>query len=583
MIHGISPVEPHKTTDEIIYQEKSLVDDVVEGTVSLSKVQIHAQDLYNGKSEPFLKANEDPHVFVDGLLAPKPMKNPYDWEPMGDSEYRALYYAVCMFNQISRSGIEYKTWGYGQDDRIVSYPDTSPYYFATTQLFVSIMAQYIAPTARKLKKMQNDNPGEHKRLTERLQSVSGNVTAKLSVRQFMEIAKIWKEVIGVPRDFHAACADFVSGTCNILRLRKCAVMHEYDSKLLEFRGEPFGEGMPDLPNDPMPQQPRGQLQPIAILFTGDGSQRVGMLKAVQDLPRVREKLDIAKKMLGFDILELCVEGPAEKLELKEYEGVAMYLAGWAAYEKFLAEDPENARTCQAMAGIDVGEYVALSVAGVFPFEAGLELAYVRGLALKELCEKVTDQAACSVAGLSETRVRQLCELAMSRTGEDVCQITTALFNRGYVVSGKLKSIEDFTNLAQQDGALQAKILPGQKATHSPLMNELQWIIKSKLREMRHRMQVPWCNVYFTARGTYCLKTMENGPDNPEEALDEVISMTTQLLCESCWAACRWDHVMQSLLDAKITRFYECGPTKQLKALLKRVSKEAFENSFNYVV
>jgi len=261
----------------------------------------------------------------------------------------------------------------------------------------------------------------------------------------------------------------------------------------------------------------------------------------------------------------------------------MYLAGWAAYEKFLAEDPDSARACQAMAGIDVGEIVALSVAGVLPFEAGLELAYVRGLALKELCEKITDQAACSVAGLSELRVRQLCELAMSRTGEDVCQITTALFNRGYVVSGKVKSIEDFTNLAQQDGALQAKILPGQKATHSPLMNHLQWIIKSKLREVRHRMQLPWCDVYFTARGTESVKALRSGLDDPDEALDEVISTTTKMLCESCWAACRWDHVMQSLLDAKITRFYECGPTKQLKALLKRVSKDAFENTFNYMV
>merc|ERR1712185_299135 len=108
---------------------------------------------------------------------------------------------------------------------------------------------------------------------------------------------------------------------------------------------------------------------------------------------------------------------------------------------------------------------------------GLELAYVRGLAMKELSETVIDQAVCSVAGLKEDRVKQLCELAKStsRDQSDVCQITTALFNRGYVVGGKTKAVEAFQNLAAQDGALQVKILPGQKANHSPLMSHVQWV------------------------------------------------------------------------------------------------------------
>merc|ERR1711865_402481 len=100
----------------------------------------------------------------------------------------------------------------------------------------------------------------------------------------MEVSKLWRKVIGVPRDFHAACADFVCGSCNILRLRKCGAMVEYDKKLLELGGTPVGMGMPNIPNDPMPvSQPRPPLKLQAILFAGDGSQKLGMLKAVQHL------------------------------------------------------------------------------------------------------------------------------------------------------------------------------------------------------------------------------------------------------------------------------------------------------------
>jgi [acyl-carrier-protein] S-malonyltransferase len=579
----IKPVDPAGTTDALIYEDELAYEQVVLAKDPF-KTRFDPKEIQSGQADPFLASHQDPHVFADGILAPKPLKEPFDWEPMGLIEYRALYYALCKFNQINRSGIEYKKWGEGRDEKIFSFADTTPYAFVTGHLFLTVLSTCIGPTARKLKLYQDEHPEEHKALLSTISDICGGLHVRISVKQFMEVAKHWKKAIGVPRDFHAACADFVPGACNILRLRKCAVMMEYDRKLLELGGTPFGAGVPNVPNDPMPSRPREPFKPQAILFAGDGSQKLGMLQTVKDLPRIAEKLRVATEILGYDILKLCVEGPEADLEFMEHTGVAMYVAGWAAYEKFLHEDPENARSCQAVAGIEVGEYVALSVAGVLPFECGLELAYVRGIAMKELAELVVDQAVCSVAGLKEDRVKQLCELAKStsRDPQDVCQIITALFNRGYVVGGKTKSVEAFQNLAAQDGALQVKILPGQKANHSPLMKHVQWVIKSKLREWKHKIRVPWCDIYFNAQGDYCLKANGGGKD-PTEALEEVISKTTQLLCEACYTACRWDGVMQSLLDAKITKFYECGPTKQLKALIKRIQKEAFENTFNYTV
>merc|ERR1712151_393715 len=116
-----------------------------------------------------------------------------------------------------------------------------------------------------------------------------------------------------------------------------------------------------------------------------------MVKSVANLPGVRQKLDAAKRILNLDLLDLCVNGPTEKLESLEYNGVVMYMAGWAAYEKLLHENKDTARRVQAVAGLDVGEYTALAVAGVIPFELGLELALARGQAMKEMSEALPDQ------------------------------------------------------------------------------------------------------------------------------------------------------------------------------------------------
>merc|ERR1712194_283294 len=117
------------------------------------------------------------------------------------------------------------------------------------------------------------------------------------------------------------------------------------------------------------------------------------------------------------------------------------------------------------------------------------------------------------------------------------------------------------------------------------MGHVQWVIKSKLREWKHKVKVPWCDVYFNAQGGYTDYWLTAGSvgNDSAQAVEEVFTKTTHLLCESCHTACRWDTVMQSLLDANIKQFYECGPTKQLKSLMRRIDKEAFDNTYNFTV
>uniref|UniRef100_A0A7S4T2R5 Malonyl-CoA:ACP transacylase (MAT) domain-containing protein n=1 Tax=Alexandrium monilatum TaxID=311494 RepID=A0A7S4T2R5_9DINO len=546
------------------------------------RVKVSEPELLRADFDPCQNVLLGPYLFADGVLAPKPLPNPDGWEPMGDLQYRALYYALCRFNQLNRTGVEWKAWGPQADEVVYSYPDTSAFYFLTMFVFLDVFTKVCAPTARRVQRFKEESPAEWELLMKTMEGIAGDNEHpqhnRISAKQFMEMMRHWRKHVGIPQDLHGALADFLPGMCNIFRIRKCAVMHEYDRKLAELGAEPVGVGLPDLPPD---AGPRGELLAQAVLFAGDGSHRLGMIKDVAELPRVRQKLTRAQQILGFDVLDLCLNGPAEKLESLEFNGVAMYMAGWAAYEKYLHDDPEKARRVGAVAGLEVGEYVALSVAGVVPFEVGLELAHVRGRAMLEASAHIPDQTVCSVAGLPEDRVDQLCQLAKAATGleNDVCQVATSLFSKGYVVGGRTKVITKFHELATEAKALQAKVMP-QKANHTPLMHPVQWAIKAKLREHRHKFRVPWCDVYFNGNASFYLPA--NG-GNVKEPIVEVEFALNRLLCETCWSPLRWDRIMQTMVDNKITHFVECGPTKQLKALLRRINKEANENMINIVV
>merc|ERR1719229_146590 len=85
--------------------------------------------------------------------------------------------------------------------------------------------------------------------------------------------------------------------------------------------------------------------PVAILFVGQGSQVVGMMKEVKDLPAVQEMLAKAKPILGYDILDICLNGPEEKLEETRYCQPALFIGGLAGLEKLKGEREEAATKC----------------------------------------------------------------------------------------------------------------------------------------------------------------------------------------------------------------------------------------------
>lgn len=123
--------------------------------------------------------------------------------------------------------------------------------------------------------------------------------------------------------------------------------------------------------------------PIAMIFPGQGSQSVGMLKDVKGLPAVAAMFEQAKAILGYDLLEVITNGPESKLTETQYCQPAMFVAGLAAIEKLKLEDPDVVAACRATAGLSLGEYTALTFAGALAFEDGLRLVKLRAEAMQE--------------------------------------------------------------------------------------------------------------------------------------------------------------------------------------------------------
>merc|ERR1719261_2475827 len=128
-----------------------------------------------------------------------------------------------------------------------------------------------------------------------------------------------------------------------------------------------------------------------------------MKELVADFPSVKDMVSTAQRILGYDILKIMIDGPEEKLAETKYCQPAMYIAGLAAAEQLKIENPDAFERCQAVAGLSLGEYTALQVAGVFDFETGLRLVKARAEAMEYETTKpgAKSQKMLSVAGLDE--------------------------------------------------------------------------------------------------------------------------------------------------------------------------------------
>jgi len=309
---------------------------------------------------------------------------------------------------------------------------------------------------------------------------------------------------------------------------------------------------------------------IALFFPGQGSQYVKMMENVKDLPKVKEMLEKAQPILGYDILDICLNGPEDKLEETRYCQPAMFIGGLAGLEKLKQDSPEKVNRAAVMAGLSLGEYTALCAAGVMTFEDGLKLVKLRGEAMQEAAQS-GKQLMLSVAGLEKDKLEPLCKQAAAKEGPGaVCSIANFLFPGGTSVGGTEKAINELKDMAEKAGALQAKVLKTAGAFHTSLMKPAQEKLSAALEETLPNMKPPMHTVWMNATA----EPVRPGCD----PADIVANLKTQLTNPVLW-----DTSVKEIIKEGANEFYEVGPMKQMKAMMKRIDVGMWKKMTNIEV
>ena len=292
---------------------------------------------------------------------------------------------------------------------------------------------------------------------------------------------------------------------------------------------------------------------IAFLFPGQGAQFVGMGKRLaESLPSVRRLYDTASEILGYDLAALCFEGPAEQLDSTVGSQPAIFVTSLAALESLRNESPDVVLSCEAAAGLSLGEYTAMVFAGVMEFEAGLTLVQQRGAAMQEAAD-ATPSGMVSILGLERVEVEAMCEKAR---GDDVLEVANLLCPGNIVISGSNAACERAAETAPKMGAMKAVPLAVAGAFHTPLM-----------RPADERLAEALADVPMNKPNIPVVSNVDARPHDDPEAI-------RQLLIEQVLHPVRWEESMRHLLAEGFDSFYEVGPGRVLRGLLRRIDRKA---------
>jgi [acyl-carrier-protein] S-malonyltransferase len=291
---------------------------------------------------------------------------------------------------------------------------------------------------------------------------------------------------------------------------------------------------------------------VAFLFPGQGAQTVGMGKRLyESLPAARRLYDRAAELLGYDLAKLCFEGPAEELDSTVCSQPAIFVTSLAALESLRAESPDVVLACEATAGLSLGEYTAMVFAGVMTFDEGVMLVQRRGAAMQEAAD-ATAGGMVGILGLERVEIENLCEKA--RNG-DVLKIANYLCPGNIVISGALAACERAAEMARAHGAMKAVPLAVAGAFHTEIMRPADQRCAEALAKVP--MQKPRIPV---------ISNVDALPhDDPEEI--------RQILVRQILQPVRWEDSMRYLIQQGFDQFYEVGPGRVLRGLLRRIDRD----------
>ncbi|GMY10508.1 malonyl-coa-acyl carrier protein transacylase, mitochondrial [Fagus crenata] len=296
----------------------------------------------------------------------------------------------------------------------------------------------------------------------------------------------------------------------------------------------------------------------AFLFPGQGAQAVGMGKEAQNVPTAAELYKKANDILGFDLLDICINGPKDKLDSTVISQPAIYVTSLAAVELLRVRDggQQIIDSVDVTCGLSLGEYTALAFAGAFSFEDGLKLVKLRGEAMQEAAD-AAKSAMVSVIGLDSDKVQQLCDAANQEVDEaNTVQIANYLCPGNYAVSGGVKGVEAVEAKAKSFKARMTVRLAVAGAFHTSFMEPAISRLEAALAA--------------TVIRTPKIPVISNVDAQPHADPDTI----KKILACQVTSPVQWETTVKTLLTNGLKKSYELGPGKVIAGIFKRVDKSA---------
>nr|XP_039269261.1 malonyl-CoA-acyl carrier protein transacylase, mitochondrial-like [Styela clava] len=304
-----------------------------------------------------------------------------------------------------------------------------------------------------------------------------------------------------------------------------------------------------------------------LLFPGQGSQYVGMVKNLFKYQNVKDMFDVASEILGFKLLDLCIHGPKNQLDKTIYCQPAVVVTSLAGVEKLQAETPEVLENCMAVAGYSVGEYAALVFSGALTFEDAISLVKIRALEMQKASDD-TGGGMISLVGGAKTKFNLACTDAVEYCHEKLgmervlCRVSGYLAPNIRTVAGHLAALEYLSSQKQNYHIRRVQILPVSGAFHTALM-------RPAVKKMKHALKAievkePMVTVYGNIDG----KPYKDSADIVEKLPEQIIRPVL------------WEqtvHAMYAQYKNKAHHTYELGPNHKLGVLLKHCNGKAWKN------
>lgn len=286
---------------------------------------------------------------------------------------------------------------------------------------------------------------------------------------------------------------------------------------------------------------------LAFIFPGQGSQSVGMGKALFDaFPEAREVFEAADDALHESLSGLCFNGPEEGLKLTTNTQPAILTVSAAAHAVFSRRGPKP----DFVAGHSLGEYSALVAAGSLKLCDAVRAVRARGTFMQEAVPAGVG-AMAAVLGLDSAKIREICA---AESGAEVVQ--PANFNEPgqTVIAGHAKAVERASAKLKESGAKRVMPLAVSAPFHCALMEP----VKARLSAVLEPLAVRAPSIPVVT--------------NVEAVANVDPARVVPLLVAQVTAPVRWVEIVQELERQGVTRVVELGPGKVLCGLVKRISK-----------